>query len=160
MTDATPGPRTCSNCLTEGLSSPFCPHCGSPTYIPSREVVPASHATVAARPSKRSPGNAWLTDNAIFQSINAGVFGGLIAGWIAIGASLAGATTAACAFCLVVPVIGWFFGLPMVLMFGMAAAMFWIVGLFMIVGAWMVTAAAVAAVSFGHRLLESRSRVS
>ena len=130
MGHPSPRPEKCSNCPAEGLTSPFCPHCGAPTYTPSYELVAAPAAAAVAPPRGDSPGTAFLAkSNALFQSINATAFGGLVVGWMAIGASLAGATTAACVFCIAVPIIGWFIGLPVVLSLAMAGAAVWITGL-------------------------------
>src|SRR4051812_6403470 len=95
--------------------SPATPTTGS---MPSSPELPAAAPTQTSAP-------AWLGGSALGQAITAGAFGSLIVAWVAIGASLASAVGGAAAMCVAVPVIGWFFGLPLVLGFGMVAAAFW-----------------------------------
>lgn len=47
MTTAIARPRACSNCHQQGLTTPFCPSCGAPTYAPSS----ASGSQAAQAPS-------------------------------------------------------------------------------------------------------------
>jgi hypothetical protein len=60
----------------------------------------------------------------------------VVAAWTAIGASLSAAIAGACAMCLVVPVLGWFIGLPIVLACGAAVFAGWALVLALIVAAW------------------------
>ena len=130
---------------TPALFAPVVTHQPS-TLIPSTRTSPAA----------RSAAPGWLTSNAVFQTINATAFGSVFAAWMAMGASLAAATMGALALCVALPVIGWFFGLPIVLAFAFFAATLWFVGVLAIAGAWACTAATIAAVSFGRRLLAVR----
>lgn len=104
-----------------------------------------------------SPGTAWLKENAVLQTLNASAFGGLLAGWLAIGASMAAATGGALALCLAVPVFGWFFGLPLVFMGAMMGASIWVGGQMLLVMGWAAVAGTVALITFGRRLLDSRA---
>jgi hypothetical protein len=58
--------------------------------------------------------------------------------------------------CLAVPIFGWFFGLPLVLGFGMAAAACWFAVLSMILVAWACTAFTIAAIELVRRRRAAR----
>jgi hypothetical protein len=76
----------------------------------------------------------------LFQGLTAGVFGGLLTAWVAISAALAGAFTGAVAMCLVVPVLGWFIGLPIVFVTGMMIGTLWLCALCALFAAWTIVA--------------------
>jgi hypothetical protein len=105
---------------------------------PPSFAQPAQPVPVPADPA--STALAWLSGHAIFQSLTAGAFGGLIAGWIACSAAMVAAFTAACAMCLVVPILGWFIGLPIVVFAGMMVAVCWLGALGVLLCAWAFTA--------------------
>jgi hypothetical protein len=119
-------------------------------------LAPEPAALPAPKADGQSPANAWLLENALFQSINGTIWASMLAAWMLIGTSLAASTAAALVGCIAVPILGWFIGLPIVLMFAMVAAMCWFMGVMAILGAWACVAFTVAAVTFARRLLDSR----
>ena len=64
---------------------------------------------------------------------------GAAAAWTALGAAGATSLAAIAAVCCAVPFIGWFVGLPIVLMLGMMGACVWMLGYGFIGLAWLGT---------------------
>jgi hypothetical protein len=109
-----------------------------PSFATPERVLHVEPATTPSGPAAKTL--VWLSGHAIFQTVTASAFGGLITGWIAISAALVGAFTYAVAMCLIVPVLGWFIGLPIVLVTGMMVAMCWLGALGALLFAWALVA--------------------
>lgn len=77
----------------------------------------------------------------------------MIAGWVAIGASLSAALAGAAALCVALPILGWFIGLPIVFGIAMLAACFWVAVFGTIVAAWICTAMTVAVVGVARQVV-------
>jgi hypothetical protein len=118
------------------------------------QITTAESASAPTVPEKKpSESGAWLRDNAVLQPLNGTVFGSLLVAWVAIGASGSAAIVGALAVCIAVPVLGWFIGLPIMLMIALMAACLWLTGVLAIVSAWALTALTIGLVSLGARLL-------
>jgi hypothetical protein len=116
----------------------------------AKRQVAVGASPLAGLPSGTAPG--WLKDSAIFQLAGAAIFGPVLVAFMAIGASLASAVAGAAALCIALPIIGWFIGLPLVLMFGFVAASLWASALFGLAVVW----ALYAAVTFVVALVRNR----
>ena len=92
-----------------------------------------------------SPATKWVRDNLILQTLTGSTSGALIAGWVAIGASLGGAWLAAAAMCIAFPVVGWFVGLPMAFAVGAGVGAVWMSVLGGLLVSWAVSAVALSA---------------
>jgi hypothetical protein len=108
--------------------------------------------TAAPGAPKPSATPEWLKESAIGQVAAASVFGPMFVVLMAVGASLFAAVAGAAALCIALPIIGWFFGLPLVLMFGAVAGALWASALFLLGLAW----ATVAFVTFLVALVRHR----
>jgi hypothetical protein len=101
-----------------------------------------------------APGTAWLLENVVFQSLNGTIWATMLIGLMTIGGTLAAATAAALAACILVPILGWFIGAQLVIGFAMGLGVLWLMAFVGVVFVWACTAAAVAAATFGRRALD------
>jgi hypothetical protein len=113
--------------------------------IPPPGPEPAEHASFPLVPVTSSSA-ARTGASALAQLVGAATFTALIASWVAIGASLAAAIGGALAICVALPIVGWFFGLPIVLGLGMMTAAGWALGLALLVSAWALAAVTVGVI--------------
>jgi hypothetical protein len=116
--------------------------------VPPRGPEPASQLVVVAPPEPSPSPAAWAGAGVVAQFGGAAVFTGLLATWAALGASLFAATAAALAMCIAIPILGWFFGLPIVLAFGAFAGAMWVGGFMLLASAWAITALTMAVFTF------------
>ena len=129
---------------------------------PPRASIPPPSALVEIAPvtpttaDDQSPAVKWVTHNAIFAPINGTVWMSMAAAWTALGASAAGATVAALALCVAVPIFGWFLGIPIVLACAMVGACIWVLGYVGIFAGWASVTAAVALYTFCYQHLKAQ----
>jgi predicted PurR-regulated permease PerM len=122
---------------------------------PEALVPPA--VRVAAPAARNAQATAWVAKNVVLQSINGTIWGAMILALTAAGAVGATLTASALAACCFVPVIGWFIGIPIVLMMAFMGAMLWAIAIAAIFAAWACVALTFAAITLGRRFLETRS---
>jgi hypothetical protein len=78
------------------------------------------------------------------RDLTPGAFGGLITARVAVSAAMVGGFTAAVAKCIVVPILGCFVGLPIVVFAGLMVAMCWATALGAELCAWALVARLIA----------------
>jgi hypothetical protein len=131
------------------------PALSAPSAATAGPVVAGTHSDVER--GEESPAIAWVRHNAIFGAMNGTAWVSVLAAWTALGASGGAAVAGAGALCLAVPIIGWFFGLPIVIGIGLAGAGIWAAGFVAILCAWAVTTVAVALFTYCYQRLKDRA---